>query len=301
VDVSGLTPLVSGMICLLFAILTGGVDYPWRHAIILTLLGAGVVLLLAFTGIEAMFATQPLVPLRFFVHRNVAASLLAVLFLGMVIFTYMYGMPFYYIIVHNDSAAQAGIKLIPLLLGMALASILGSICVSKTGRYRLVVWTGCTVAIVGVALSTRLTPSSAAIEPLGYLFLIGLGCGFCIQPLLAAAQTAVDEAAVAQVTACYGFFQNIGAAVNMAIVFGLLNTSHHNVVFQFLHHASAKMNALATKVDSDILWALMHGKLAQSFNDGLHLVFILACVLMGTATLCTFGLQRVPTKQNVQK
>ncbi|KAJ1973231.1 hypothetical protein H4R35_004223 [Dimargaris xerosporica] len=301
VDVSGLASLVAGMICSLFAILTGGVDYPWRHAITLILLGAGVLLLLAFAGIEAVFATQPLVPLRLFVHRNAAVSLLTVLFLGMVIFTYIYGMPFYYIIVYNDSAAQAGIKLIPILLGMTLASMLGSMCASKTGWYRSTVWAGCAVAIVGVALSTRLTPSSSVIEPIGYLFLIGLGCGFCSQPLLATAQAAVKEAEVVQVTACYGFFQNAGAAINMAIVFGLLNNSHHNTIFQFLHHTSAKMNALTATVDPEILWALMHGKLTLSFSDGLHLVFILACVLIGAATLCSFGLQSAPSKQSEEK
>ena len=101
-------------------------------------------------------ATEPILPLHLFKNHTFSLTSL----LGAVIGAGMFGaivmLPLYLQVVKGDTATSAGLKLIPLMLGIVTASIISGKLISKHGHYKRFPIAGTALMTIGILLMTRL-------------------------------------------------------------------------------------------------------------------------------------------------
>ncbi|CAI4219984.1 unnamed protein product [Parascedosporium putredinis] len=123
----------------------------------------------------------------------------------------------YFQAIKGDSAVQAGIKLIPLLLAVVISSMIGGGLITYIGYYNPVVIPCMVLATVGAGMLTTLDVDSPLREWFGYQVLCGLGIGPGFQVGVLVIQTIMSMDDVPVATACVQFGQALGGAVFIAV------------------------------------------------------------------------------------
>ena len=149
----------------------------------------------------------------------------AILFvMGAVMFGTVTYLPTFLQIANGASASNAGLLLIPQLLGTMGASVIAGQIVSRTGRYRIFPIVGTAIATVGMYLLSQLGPDSSRLQSGVAMFVLGFGIGTVLQTLVVAVQNEAPARHLGVATSTISFFRAIGGSIGVA-VFGSLFTS----------------------------------------------------------------------------
>ncbi|KAI7816949.1 major facilitator superfamily domain-containing protein [Gamsiella multidivaricata] len=223
IDFMGSFTIVVGIICVLISTNWGGNEYAWSSVQIIVPYCVGALFLSAFLYIEAKVAVEPILPFRLFRNRSVCSAYATSFFIGGAFMGAIFYCPLYFQLVMHDSATKAGLQLLPLVAGMLVAGIGSGVLISKTGRYRPYIWAALVIYIAGVALLSLWDEKSGLNVQIGFLFVVGLGLGGCMQSIVLAGQCAVQNADIATVTSMMSFFRSMGGVTNVAIGGSMIN------------------------------------------------------------------------------
>ncbi|KUI53575.1 Putative HC-toxin efflux carrier TOXA [Cytospora mali] len=216
-DLLGTAVLIPAVICLLLALQWGGTEYPWNNSRIIGLfVGFGAMIAL-FIGIQFWKGDQGTLPPRLFKNRNVLCAMLFSCFFGSAFFPLIYYLSLYFQAIQGDSAVEAGIKLLPLLIATVLTSILSGALISAVGYYNPFALAGMVLFTAGAGMITTLTLDSPLRAWFGYQVLAGLGVGVGFQLAILVVQAVLPREDIAVATACVQFFQSLGGAVFVAV------------------------------------------------------------------------------------
>ncbi|CAN8098089.1 unnamed protein product [Discula destructiva] len=216
-DLLGTATLIPAVICLLLALQWGGSTYPWNSSHIIGLFVGAALLGALFVAIQFWKGDEATLPLRFFRNRNVLFAMLFSFFFGAAFFPLIYYLSLYFQAVNGDSAVQAGIKLLPLLLSTVLMSILSGGLISAIGYYNPVALPCMVLFAVGAGLITTFGLDSPVRVWLGYQVLCGLGIGVGFQLGVLVVQNVLPAEDIPVATACVQFFNQFGGAVFIAV------------------------------------------------------------------------------------
>ncbi|KAG0296672.1 hypothetical protein BGZ96_008842 [Linnemannia gamsii] len=223
IDFFGSFTIVVGIVCVLLSTNWGGNEYTWNSVQVIVPYIVGGLVLLAFIYIEAKVAVEPIMPLRLFSNQSVSAAYITSFFIGGAFMGAVFYCPLYFQMVKHFNATKAGIHLLPMVAGMLFGGIGGGVAVSKTGRYRPFIWGALVIYTTGMALLSLWDENSGLGVQIGFLFVVGLGLGGCMQNIVLAGQCAVSQADIATVTSMMSFFRSMGGVVCVAIGGSLIN------------------------------------------------------------------------------
>ena len=136
IDYIGALLMVLGVTSILLAAAVYGPEYGWSDSRTLIYLLVGLVSAISFIFWEEK-AKEPILPMRLFkIHTfSLTSALGAVIGAGM--FGAIIMLPLYLQIVKGDTATSAGLKLIPLMLGIVTMSIFSGRRITTTGKYKI--------------------------------------------------------------------------------------------------------------------------------------------------------------------
>ncbi|MFI8100406.1 MDR family MFS transporter [Streptomyces sp. NPDC086023] len=220
IDYLGIALVAVGSSALILATSWGGNEYAWGSPVIIGLFAGGAVALALFCVVETR-AAEPMLPMRLF--RNPVFTVCSVLsfVVGFAMLGAMTFLPTYLQYVDGDSATVSGVRTLPLVIGLLIASVFSGNVVSKTGRYRVFPIVGCLVMGAGLYLLSRMGPGTGTWLESLYMFVLGVGIGLCMQVLTIAVQNTVDYADLGTATSGVTFFRTLGSSFGTA-VFGTL-------------------------------------------------------------------------------
>ena len=190
---------------------------------ILGLAAACVALLGSFLYRERR-AAEPILSLHLFKNGVFRIGVPVMFVMGAALFGSLIYVSLYFQIVNGLTPTQAGLRLIPMTLGMILTSVVAGRLISKTGRYKVFPILGMGCMTIALALLGMLTTSTAAWQLAFYLFIMGIGMGQVMQVMTMAVQNAIPPKEMGAGTAAIGFFRSLGGAIGSA-VFGAILTS----------------------------------------------------------------------------
>ncbi|KAJ1654437.1 hypothetical protein IWQ61_005635 [Dispira simplex] len=299
VDFPGVITLMGTIVFLLLATVWGGSVHPWNSPIIISFYCLFAVCFASFILIELRFAVEPIIPLRLFLYRNFALSNICILFIGMIILGSVFYLPIFYTLVRGDSATMAGVKLLPLLLSTVFSALIGGIITSKTGRYRPLVWLGTAISVVGLGLLTLLEADTTQAKEIGFLVILGFGCGLCLQTLMLVAQCAVPVSEVAVATSCFSFFQTIGSGIGIAAMSAILNNNLAYLLAQIpginVHEAITNPTLiLNSNMSPEIL-----AQVQVAYVAAIRQIFIVLTPVAGVAFLVSLALRHIPLREDL--
>jgi EmrB/QacA subfamily drug resistance transporter len=218
------TALLSAAIgCLVLCTTWGGVEYEWGSPVIIGLAVATVVLTALFVMVERR-SVEPAMPLALFRNRTLVLSAAILFIMGAVMFGTVTYLPTFLQIANGASAANAGLLLVPQLLGTMGASVIAGQIVSRTGRYRVFPILGSAVAAAGMYLLSTMSTDSSRLHSGVAMAVLGFGIGMTLQTLVVATQNEAPVEHLGVATSTISFFRAVGGSIGVAL-FGSLFTS----------------------------------------------------------------------------
>ncbi|WP_435848818.1 MDR family MFS transporter [Streptomyces lavendulae] len=220
IDYLGIALVAAGASALILATSWGGNEYAWNSPVIIGLFAGGALALALFCLVETR-AAEPMLPMRLF--RNPVFTVCSVLsfIVGFAMLGAMTFLPTYLQYVDGDSATVSGVRTLPLVIGLLIASVFSGTVTSRTGHYRVFPIVGSAVMAVGLYLLSRMGPQTGAWLESLYMFVLGAGIGLCMQVLTIAVQNTVDYADLGTATSGVTFFRTLGSSFGAA-VFGTI-------------------------------------------------------------------------------
>jgi EmrB/QacA subfamily drug resistance transporter len=215
-DYPGVASFSIGVSALLIGIMEAGRVGRWTGLDVLLPLGIAVVALAGFLVIERR-ASEPIVPLRLFRYRMVAAASLNGLLSGMAMFGAISFVPLFLQHVSGMSATAAGFVLTPFVLGWVAMSIVSARLALRLG-YRILAVSGMTCLAVAFLLLARWAPGLTQAVAMRDALIGGIGMGLTFVPMLIAVQSAVPRADLGAATSMTQFCRTIGGAVGLSVM-----------------------------------------------------------------------------------
>jgi EmrB/QacA subfamily drug resistance transporter len=266
-DVLGTCTFVVGLTGLVLGVSRGGLT-GWNDSIVIVALAAALVLLPAWVMIERR-SKAPMLDLGIFRNRLFAAASAAAFINGLARFALMFLFVFYYQGAQGNSPITAGIKLIPLAMGMLIASPLAGIYADRHGS-RTLAAIGMFVSAAGLAAMTTLQVHSPYWQSAIWLAMVGVGSGMFNSPNTAAMMGVVPAHRRGVAAGARTLLQNTGAVLSIAFVMAVVT--------------SAVPKATLFAIFSGVSTGLTAAKL-DPFIANMHIaLWVLAAVsLVGTA------------------
>ena len=175
-----------------------------------------VVLLGAFVFVE-LRAKEPMLPMRLFRNPVFTVGGIMSFVVGFAMLGALSYLPTYMQYVQGTSATTSGVRLLPMVLALLVASIAAGNAVSKTGRYKIFPLAGAAGMTIGLYLLSRLDTDTGFWEASAYMAVLGLGIGLGMQVLTIAVQNTVDYADLGVATSGVTFLRSIGSSFGAAI------------------------------------------------------------------------------------
>jgi EmrB/QacA subfamily drug resistance transporter len=301
IDVLGTVLLSAGATALTLALELGGNHWAWGSAPSMGLFVGAVVLIVLFL-LQENRAAEPIIPLRLFRNVIFNAASSSGFILGVAMFGSIVYLPLFLQIVHGVSPTSSGLRLLPMMASMLVASIVTGNTITRIGRYKIFPVVGMAVVTFGMVLLSRLNPSTSTLRFSLYLVVLGIGMGLVMQVLMLAVQNAVDYRDLGAATSSATFLRSMGGVFGLAM-FGAIfanrlaywmarlipkgtgvNVSGANL----LHMTPAQLHRLPPSV---------HQGLIEAFSRSIHPVFVWAIPFAVVGFLITLLLREIPLRE----
>ncbi|KAH6660659.1 putative efflux pump [Truncatella angustata] len=216
-DPIGTLVFMPAIICLLLALQWGGTTYAWNSGRIIALFVLFGVLIILFLFIQYRQGEDATVPPRILKNRSVWAGSLYAFGTGSSFFLLVYYIPIWFQAVQGVSAVNSGIRNLPMLLAVVVASIFAGGMVTALGYYAPFMIAGTVLMSVGAGLLSTFSPSTASGAWIGYQIIFGIGVGLGMQQPMMAVQTALDIKDIPTGSSVVVFLQTLGGALFVSV------------------------------------------------------------------------------------
>ncbi|KAI1437619.1 MFS general substrate transporter [Xylaria sp. CBS 124048] len=286
-DPIGTLVFIPCIVSLLLALQWGGIKYPWNNGRIIGLFITFGILFIVFLLIQWRQQENATVPPRIIRNRSVLAGCIYIFSLGASFFLFIYYIPIWFQAVQGVSAVESGIRNLPMLLSVVVASLFTGGMITAFGYYTPFMIIGAAISSVASGLLTTWAPSTATGAWIGYQIFYGIGCGLSLQTPLLAVQAVLDIKDIPVGTALVTFMQTIGGALFVSVGNSLFN----NKLVEELAHRLPDVNtqdivSAGSRNIKDIFPADIVPDIILSYNSALRTTFIAATAL---AVLSFFG------------
>ncbi|WP_443061616.1 MDR family MFS transporter [Streptomyces sp. NBC_00414] len=220
IDYLGIALVAVGASALILATSWGGNEYAWGSPTIIGLFAGGVLALAGFCWVETR-AAEPMLPMRLFGNPVFTVCSILSFIVGFAMLGAMTFLPTYLQYVDGDSATISGVRTLPMVVGLLIASVFSGNVISKTGHYRVFPIVGSLVMGVGLYLLSLMDSGTSVWLSSLYMFVLGAGIGLCMQVLTIAVQNTVEYTDLGTATSGVTFFRTLGSSFGTA-VFGTI-------------------------------------------------------------------------------
>lgn len=222
IDYLGAITLVISVVSLMFALELGGKEFAWNSVQIISLFTSFFVFFIAFF-IAEIKAAEPILPLWLFKRRLFAASqILSFLYGGTFIILTVF-IPIFVQAVYGGSAKNAGLILMPMMLGSVAGSSIGGIFLTKTS-YRNLMFISVVSYAVGMYFLGNMTVDTARSFLTIYMILVGFGVGFSFSLLPTASMHNLEPQFRGTANSTNSFLRSFGMTLGVTI-YGTLQTN----------------------------------------------------------------------------
>ena len=293
IDWLGSALLVAGVTMLLLVTVWGGREYDWASAQIIGLAVGGVAVLVWFVMHELRI-DEPIVPMSLFSNRVFRVSSVIGFIVGFAMFGSIVYLSIYFQVVRGATPTEAGLQLLPLMLGLLITSILSGQLIAKMGRYKVFPIIGTFLAAIGIFMMSKFGVDA----PYGYIalamFILGAGLGNVMQVLVLAVQNTVEPKQMGAATSGSTFFRSIGGSFGTAF-FGAVWTARLSAEINNAFPGQADKISGATSSITNIhsLPEAIQAPLLQAFANAMDTTFLVAVPFMVVAFVFALVLPEV--------
>jgi EmrB/QacA subfamily drug resistance transporter len=219
IDGLGAVTFAAAMVALVLAV-TWVSDPLSRGSSLVAFVVAGL-LGAAFFVIESR-VDEPIIALRLFRVRTIAAGTALSAIIGIGLFSITAYLPTYFQMAYRTTATVSGLVPIATVFGMLVSNLLTGYLASRTGRYRVFPIAGTALAAVGMLTMSLLPIGLPLWVPMIVMATVGVGTGAFMNLIIAVVQSAVPRSEIGSITATINLVRQIGSTLATAIIGGVI-------------------------------------------------------------------------------
>ena len=295
------TALIAGAATALVLLTSlGGVTYPWNSSFIISLGALALVLTASFILVERR-AKEPVLPLHLF--RNPVFTMTSAIgfIFGFAMFGAITFLPVYLQVVQRVTPTNSGLRLLPMLAGMLITSIVSGQLISNWGRYKVFPIVGTAVMAGGLYLLSLMGVATSLLTMSVYMFVLGFGLGLVMQVLVIAVQNAVEFRHLGTATSGATFFRSIGSAFGVSVFGSIFARALNANLASILSSGSLPpgFNPEAAMSNPQLLQSLplsVIGSYLQGFAVAIHTVFLYAIPVALIGFVLSWFLKEYPLR-----
>ncbi|WP_258185768.1 MDR family MFS transporter [Microbacterium sp. PAMC22086] len=300
IDIFGVIFLSIATTCLIFFTDFGGdKEFGW-DSLATWAWGAGLVVAATAFVITESRVQDPIIPLSLFRNPIFVNATAIGLVLGIGMFAAIGFVPTFLQMSSGTSAAESGLLMIPMMVGLMGTSIFSGIAISKTGKYRIYPILGTIITGIAMVSMTTLSASTPIWLICVFLFVFGAGLGLIMQVVVLVVQNAVPAGEIGTATSTNNYFREVGASMGTA-VFGTIFTTRltENLLGVFTGAGASPEAAseAASTIDPSTLNSLpdeVREGIVTAYADALAPVFWYLLPFIVLALLLSLFLKQIP-------
>ena len=223
IDYLGAALFTAALVPILVGLTNKG-SAEWSDPFVGGLIGLGALILVLFLIVESR-SVEPIVPLDLFRNRSFSISVSAMFLAAFGFFAAVVFLPRWFQVVAGSSATVSGYQMLPLLGGLIVSAVASGQIVSRTGRYRVLMFVALGLMAVGLFMLSHLRVDTPIPVLWAWMFVTGLGVGptFAVFTLIVQNNVPVERLGTA--TSNLTFFQQVGGTVGLALTGTIFATS----------------------------------------------------------------------------
>src|SRR5215831_14256066 len=218
-DPGGIVASSAGLAVLVYGFIAAG-QYGWTSVTAIAAMTAGVVILAAFVAWERWLSRrpggQPLVDLTLFKSARFTWGTILQAFGIFAMFGLLFAAPQFFQAILGASAMGSGLRLLPLMGGLALGAILADRVAARL--------------TTGLALGTTMTVSSGNGFIAAWTAIAGVGFGLALATAASAALVDLPKANAGVGSAVMQAVQKAGAPLSAAVLGSVLTSAYHSAL-----------------------------------------------------------------------
>jgi len=254
IDWWGATTVIVALVPLLL-VAEQGREWGWDSPLAIGCYIVGGLGIVAFVIVETLMKDDALIPLKLFRSSTFSMATVIGVFVGFGMFGAMLTIPLYLQLVLGSTPTESGLQMLPMILGMMIASIGSGQLIARTGRYRIFPILGTAFLSIGFFWLTHLQYDTSYWFMAGGMLLIGLGLGQLMQTLTIASQNSVGLRDMGVATSASTFFRQIGGTLGTAVLLSLMFTLMPQNIQASFADEDTLTSALDAAFDPDVAGA----------------------------------------------
>ena len=238
-----------------------GQTWGWGSPTAIACYGLGVIGIVAFISIEFRMKDDALIPMKLFKSQTFSMATIIGVLVGFGMFGAMMTIPLFLQIVLGSTPTESGFQMLPMILGLMIASIGSGQLIARNGKYRMFPILGTAFMSAGFFYLSFLKYDSPYLFIAGGMLLIGLGLGQLMQTLTLASHNSVGLRDLGVATRASTFFRQIGGTLGTAIMLSLLFTLMPLNIQSSLTDTPTLKSALSAALTPDVATAPQNKKI----------------------------------------
>ena len=221
IDYWGAAALIVALVPLLIVAEQGRI-WGWDSPKAIACYVIGVFGTAAFVWAERRIGDDALLPLRLFRGRTFGVGSMLNFIVGVGMFGGLASLPLYMQIVKGYGPTEAGLLLLPMVVGIMSGTIGSGQAIARTGRYIWFPRIGLALLVIAMLLMHTIEYRTSIVTVDLFAFLFGLGLGLNMQTLVLAIQNAVPPQDMGVATSSATFFRQMGGTLGTAVFLSVL-------------------------------------------------------------------------------
>lgn len=303
IDYLGAILLSGGVATLMIWVTLAGHQFEWGSQTSAIMAAVGVILVVLAIIAETR-AKEPILPLWLFRNHTFVFAIIASVAVGVVMFGTSVFLSQYMQIARGKSPTETGLISIPMAIGSLLsATVIGQI-ITRTGRWKRWMVLGGVLIIAGAGLMGTIDYQTSFIEIGGFMLILGLGVGMCMQNLVLAVQNTISVKEMGAASSGVAFFRSMGGAVGVAALGAVLDSQVASSITAGLTRLGLPVPAGGDAVpDVRKLPPPVRTVVEAAYGDGIADIFLVATPIAVLAVIAILFIREIPlgTKSGIEQ
>ncbi|EGX91502.1 efflux pump antibiotic resistance protein, putative [Cordyceps militaris CM01] len=211
-DPLGVVLMMGATVAYILAVQYGGTAHAWGSSTVVGLLVGFVALVAAWAVLQYFQGERSMVSPQLVRNRTLVVAMVYSFIFAGGFFAAIYYIPVYFQSVHNATPTMSGVRNLPFIIAVTIATIASGGIVSATGYYQFLLVGGGALATVGAGLLFLFNVDTSTGAWIGYQIVAGAGWGIAFQLPMIVVQGTVEPKDLASATGMLLFFQGLGGA-----------------------------------------------------------------------------------------
>ena len=267
IDWWGAVTIVLAVVPLLL-VAENGNEWGWDSTLAISMYVVGGLGILAFILAERAAKEEALLPLALFKSSSFSMSTILGVIVGFGMFGGMITLPLMLQLVNGATPTESGLMMLPMVLGMMIATMVAGQVTRKTGQYKIFIRTGTSMLLVGYIYMIGYSADMAYWQIAIGMLIIGMGLGQLMQTLTLVAQQSVPASDIGVATSSATFFRQMGGTLGVAVFISILFNSLGDTIGKAFKNKEILADITAAAQDPAVLADPNNVEFLQSLAEG---------------------------------